>query len=62
MCLCPVATGLWMLVLEWLDHFDHTLDCLSVSPGLVPCTTQELKSCPVLLVVMPVQPGELVKT
>ena len=52
-----------MLVLEWLDHFEHTLDHLSVSPGLVPCTTQEqlLKSCPVLLVVMPVQSGELVK-
>lgn len=42
------TVGLWMLVLEWLDHFDHTLDCLSMSPSLVPCTAraQLLKSCP----------------
>lgn len=42
--------GLWMLVLEWLDRFDRTLDCLTVTPGLVPCTNQEqlLNFCPVL--------------
>lgn len=31
---CLAVMGLWVLVLEWLDHFDHTLGCLSMSLAL----------------------------
>lgn len=32
---CLAAMGVWMLVLEWLDHLDHTLSCLSMSLALL---------------------------